>query len=90
MTYHTTATRIGFVIVATQVCYALGMLCFVPLGDLFERRALIVRMYGGVAVALLMVTVAPRLGLLIGASVLVGLFASVTHLAVPIAPDLVK
>ncbi len=88
-TYGATAGRTGFVAVATQVGYALGLLCFVPLGDVLERRALMMRMYGAVAVALLLVAMAPTLNLLIAGSVLIGMLASVTHVALPIAPDLV-
>jgi predicted MFS family arabinose efflux permease len=89
-TYGSTAGRTGFVAVATQVGYAVGMLAFVPLGDVLERRALMMRMYGAVAVALLLVALAPGLNWLIAGSVLLGLFASVTHIALPIAPDLVS
>ncbi len=89
-TYGTTAGRTGFVAVATQIGYAVGMLLFVPLGDVLERRALMMRMYGAVAVALLLVAIAPSLNWLIAGSVLIGLFASVTHVALPIAPDLVS
>jgi predicted MFS family arabinose efflux permease len=89
-TYRATAGQTGFVAVATQVGYAVGMLAFVPLGDLLERRALMMRMYGAVAVALLLVAVAPGLNWLIVGSALIGLFASVTHIALPIAPDLVS
>lgn len=89
-TFHVDAGRIGFVAVATQVGYALGLLLFVPLGDVLERRALMMKMYGAVAVALLLVAVAPTLLLLLAASVLVGLLASVTHIALPIAPDLAR
>jgi predicted MFS family arabinose efflux permease len=89
-TYGVTAGHIGFVAVATQVGYAVGMLLFVPLGDVLERRALMMRMYGAVAVALLIVAVAPNLSWLIAGSVLIGLLASVTHIALPIAPDLVS
>jgi predicted MFS family arabinose efflux permease len=89
-TYGATAGHTGFVAVATQVGYAVGMLAFVPLGDVLERRALMMRMYGAVAVALLLVAVAPSLNWLIVGSVLIGLFASVTHIALPIAPDLVS
>ncbi len=86
--YGTAPSRTGFVAVATQVGYAAGLLLFVPLGDILERRALMMRMYAAVAVALLLVAVAPNLGLLLAGSVLMGLFASVTHIALPIAPDL--
>ncbi len=87
--FHSRPEHIGFVAVATQVGYALGLLCFVPMGDLMERRALMMRMYGAVSGALLLVAISPTLLCLIGASVLVGLFASVTHVVLPIAPDLV-
>jgi predicted MFS family arabinose efflux permease len=89
-TYGATAGHTGFVAVATQVGYAMGLLTFVPLGDVLERRALMMRMYGAVSVALLLVAVAPSLNWLIAGSVLIGLFASVTHVALPIAPDLVS
>lgn len=88
-TFRSTPAHIGYVAVATQMGYAGGLLCFVPLGDVIERRALMMRMYGAVTVALLLVAVSPRLVWLVAASVLVGLFASVTHIALPIAPDLV-
>src|SRR3984957_5631581 len=88
--YGATAGHTGFVAVATQVGYAVGLLTFVPLGDVLERRALMMRMYGAVAVALLLVAVAPSLNWLIAGSVLIGLFASVTHISLPIAPDLVS
>jgi predicted MFS family arabinose efflux permease len=87
--YGTTGGRTGFVAVATQVGYAFGLLLFVPLGDVLERRALMMRMYGAVAVALLLVAFAPNLTFLIAGSALIGLLASVTHIVLPIAPDLV-
>jgi predicted MFS family arabinose efflux permease len=89
-TYGSTAGHTGFVAVATQVGYAVGMLAFVPLGDVLERRALMMRMYAAVAVSLLLVAVSPSLNWLIAGSVLLGLFAAVTHVALPIAPDLVS
>ena len=88
-TFAATPERIGLVAVTTQVGYACGMLFFVPLGDVLERRALMMRMYGTVSVALLLVALAPSLPLVVLASILVGVFASVTHIVLPIAPDLV-
>ena len=84
-----TAGHAGFVAVATQVGYALGLLLFVPLGDVLERRALMMRMYGAVIVALLAVAAAPSLSWLIAASVAIGMLASVTHIVLPIAPEMV-
>lgn len=89
-TFSSRPEQVGFVAVATQVGYAMGILVFVPLGDLVERRALMLRLYAAAALALLLVAVAPTLLLLILASALMGLFASVTHVVVPIAPDLVE
>jgi predicted MFS family arabinose efflux permease len=89
-TYGVTAGRTGFVAVATQVGYAVGLLAFVPLGDVLERRSLMMKMYAAVAISLLLVAVAPSLYLLLAGSVLIGMFASVTHIALPIAPDLVS
>src|ERR1700761_3957014 len=89
-TYGVTAGRTGFVAVATQVGYAVGLLAFVPLGDVLERRGLMMKMYAAVSIALLLVAAAPSLNLLIAGSVLIGMLASVTHVALPIAPDLVS
>ena len=88
-TYHAAAGKVMFVSGATQVGYALGLLLFVPLGDVLERRRLMMRMYAAVIVALLLVSVAPTLAWLIAGSVLLGLVASVTHIVLPIAPDMV-
>ncbi len=79
----------GFVAVATQVGYAAGMLGFVPLGDVAERRGLMMKLYAAVAVALALVATAQNFAWLIAASALTGLLASVTHVALPLAPDLV-
>ncbi|HEU4636520.1 MAG TPA: MFS transporter [Edaphobacter sp.] len=89
-TYGATAGRTGFIAVATQVGYALGLLCFVPLGDLLERRALMMRLYAAVAVGLLLVAFSPTLSFLIVGSAVIGMLASVTHIVLPIAPDLVS
>ncbi len=89
-TYGASAGRTGFIAVATQVGYALGLLCFVPLGDVLERRALMMRMYAAVAIGLLLVAFSPTLGFLLVGSVVIGLLASVTHIVLPIAPDLVS
>jgi predicted MFS family arabinose efflux permease len=47
-------------------------------------------MYGAVAIGLVLVAVAPTLPWLIAGSVIIGMLASVTHVVLPIAPDLVS
>ena len=86
---HAGAQQMMWVATATQVGYAAGMLCFVPLGDVAERRSLMMRLYALAAASLVLVALAHGIAWMISASVLVGLFASVTHVALPLAPDLV-
>ena len=88
--YAATDAQAGWVAVATQVGYAAGLLFFVPLGDMMERRSLMTRMYAAVTLALLAVAFAPTLMWLIVGSVVLGILASVTHVVLPIAPDLVS
>src|ERR1700755_526629 len=75
------ARTMGFVAVATQVGYAIGVLVFVPLGDIAERRSLMMRMYAGVSVALAAAALAQGLVWMVVASVCIGMMASVTHVA---------
>src|ERR1700692_3272705 len=62
------AHAMGFVAVATQVGYAAGILFFVPLGDIAERRSLMMRMYGGVSLAIVAAAFAQNLVWMIVAS----------------------
>jgi predicted MFS family arabinose efflux permease len=87
-TFGVNAAAAGQVGVATQVGYALGMLSFTPLGDTLERRKLIMRMFAMVSVALLLQACAPSLPLLLLLSATSGAMACVTHIVLPIAPDL--
>jgi predicted MFS family arabinose efflux permease len=83
--FHATAGGVSSALVGTQLGYALGMLLLVPLGDIRERRGVIVTTALAAAVALLAFAAAPTLVLLAAASVLVGLGASVTQMIVPFA-----
>ncbi len=89
-TFGAGAAAAGQVGVATQVGYAVGMLTFTPMGDTKERRGLILKMFAAVSVALLLEACAPTLPLLLLLSACVGAFASVTHIVLPIAPDMAE
>jgi len=85
---HADHSQMGTVAVATQIGYAIGILAFVPLGDVIERRSLMMRLFAGVAISALVAALAPNLAILIAASIAIGLTAAVTHVVVPIAPEL--
>ena len=82
---HTTAGGLSSALVGTQLGYALGMLVLVPLGDIRERRGVIVATAFGGALALLGFAAAPTVGALTIASVLVGVGASVVQMILPFA-----
>ena len=86
--FHTTMQGVATVAAATQIGYALGLLLFVPLGDRYERRALIMAMGPLLALALIAVTAAHTLPTLIAASLALGMFATVTQQLIPIAAHL--
>jgi predicted MFS family arabinose efflux permease len=78
----------GAVSMATQLGYAAGILFFVPMGDVAERRKLILRLFAAVSLALAAAGLAPSFWVLVAASAAIGLTASVTHIMVPMAPEL--
>lgn len=81
-------SQVGLIPTMTQIGYGLGLLFFTPLGDLAEQRRLIVTMVLLAFAALALTAVANSAPLLIGASLLVGLFSVVPQVMVPFAANL--
>src|SRR5271165_5848397 len=81
-------TRAGIIAMLSQAGTALGMFLFVPLGDKYERRSLILILVLGAFVSLLLVGAAPNAFWLGCAAFAVGAFAANVHVIVPFAAHL--
>lgn len=79
---------IGYLPMWTQAGTALGMFAFVPLGDMFPRRKLIVIMSTVSALTVAMMAAAPNLALVNAAGFATGLAGIVAHLILPFAAKL--
>jgi predicted MFS family arabinose efflux permease len=79
------SSMIGVVVTATQVGYALGLLFIVPLGDLVNRKRLILTQVLLSAVALAAVGAAQQWLALLGAMIVMGLLAVVVQVLVAYA-----
>ncbi|WP_340390293.1 MFS transporter [Paenibacillus sp. FSL E2-0151] len=81
-------SSIGIVITVTQICYALGLFLLVPLGDLLNRRKLIIIQMLLSVLALVLVGTAQSSSLLFTGMAVVGLLAVITQTLVAFAAHL--
>jgi predicted MFS family arabinose efflux permease len=82
------AGQAGFIVTAAQLGYAAGLLFLVPLGDMYERRTLIVTMTLLAAGGMLITASSQSLVLMIIGTALTGLFSVVAQILVPLAATL--
>jgi predicted MFS family arabinose efflux permease len=82
-TFHASVQSAGVVATLTQAGYAIGLLLFVPLGDVVERRRLIVGLLVVVAVALAVAGLSPTLAVLAAASFAIGVTTVIPQLIIP-------
>jgi predicted MFS family arabinose efflux permease len=87
-TFGLSVTRAGAIAMLSQAGTAVGMFLFVPLGDKFDRRGLILILLVAASVALALMACAPSALWLGAASFAVGAFAANVHVIVPFAAHL--
>lgn len=86
--FHVSEGSIGVVAMLTQIGYASGMFFILPLGDIKERRSLIVTMLALASAALLLMNFSYYIPLLLFAAFAVGFTSVVPQLVVPLAAQL--
>lgn len=88
--FNVSSTMIGIAAMLIQIGYALGLVFLVPLGDIKERRSLIITMLFCSAMALLGLSFASNIWWLSVSSLLVGLASITPMLIVALAAHLAK
>jgi len=82
--------RAGMLVTAAQLSYGLGVILLVPLGDMFERRRLIVVMSLLSAAGLVISALSQQFLWLVVGTALTGLFSVVAQVLVPFAATLAR
>lgn len=88
--FNLSVNHAGIIVTAAQLGYAAGLMFIVPLGDVFERRGLIVTMTLLAAGGMLITALAPDVTWIIIGALLTGLFSVVAQILVPLAATLAE
>jgi predicted MFS family arabinose efflux permease len=86
--FNATDYHAGMVATAAQVGYGVGIFFFVPLGDLMERRQLVLMLFGVCCVMLVGAALSPTLSALILMQLMVGITAVGAQVLIPLGIDL--
>lgn len=86
--FQTGTATAGLIVTFTQIGYAVGLLFIVPLGDLLERKKLIITISMLVFISLVIAAFSPTIHFFIAASLVVGVTSVVVQILVPFAASL--
>lgn len=81
-------SQIGLVPTMTQLGYASGIIAFAPLGDRLDRRRVILAKCVALIAVLILAALAPSAPVIIGASLLLGILATMAQDLVPAAASI--
>ncbi|MDT3402248.1 MFS transporter [Mucilaginibacter terrae] len=88
--FHISAEKAGTISVLSQIGYGVGLFFLTPIGDMIERKKLILYLQIGLILSLLLVAYSPTLTILYAGSLLIGVFSVVAQVILPMAASLVK
>ncbi|WP_272673586.1 MFS transporter [Providencia sp. PROV031] len=88
--FNLTTNMAGFIVTVAQLGYAAGLLFLVPLGDLFERKRLILTMTFLSALGLLITALSNNIWQILLGTALTGLFSVVAQVLIPLAASIAK
>lgn len=88
--FHTTEAKAGNISVLSQVGYGIGLFFLTPIGDMVERKKLILYLQIGLILSLLLVAFSSNLTVLYIASLLIGVFSVVAQVILPMAATLAR
>ncbi|HGN0531447.1 TPA: MFS transporter [Providencia stuartii] len=88
--FNLTTNMAGFIVTVAQLGYAVGLLFLVPLGDIFERKGLILTMTSLSAIGLLITALSNNIWQILVGTALTGLFSVVAQVLIPMAASLAK
>ncbi|OCQ53656.1 Inner membrane transport protein YnfM [Photorhabdus australis subsp. thailandensis] len=86
--FNLTASEASFIVTSAQLSYAIGLIFLVPLGDMLERRGLIVSMTILAAIGLIITAMSQNIWQMLLGTALTGLFSVVAQLLIPLAATL--
>jgi predicted MFS family arabinose efflux permease len=86
--FHATPAQVGWVAMASQAGYGIGLLFFLPLGDILERRKLVFFLIYVCAAMLALTAAAPTLWLLILGNLIIGATSMSAQILIPLAVEL--
>jgi len=88
--FHISTEKAGNISVLSQIGYGIGLFFLTPVGDMIERKKLILYLQAGLILSLLLVAFSSNLITLYAGSLLIGVFSVVAQVILPMAASLVK
>jgi predicted MFS family arabinose efflux permease len=89
-TFNSTTTSAGLIVTFTQIGYALGLLFLVPLGDLFERKKLILYVLAAASLSLVAAAISSSISIFMISSLAIGITSVVAQILVPFSATLAR